>query len=164
MHIYALLFLVFVFIIFLAIFPILIGKVGSVSAETGDLFAEQVLAKVMSENGLIENEVIYFQDALNSDLEKEKVTKKIGEKIVDELKRAKYSNFNVKIIISDEDDRDTVFSRQGIKKKGTTYLQGYSTACWPFSDGKKIKFIEVYVGSTHQNPAFVSFARGNQRC
>jgi len=166
MHVYALLFLVFVFIIFLAIFPVLKGKVGAVALQNGDLYAEHVLAKVMHDQAMVKDEVMYLQDALNDPDLRDDAIRAIGREVRKNMIEKKFTDWEVVIVVPvpGELSEQKFYSNNIIRnvKKGSL-LQAPSLACWPFWDEGEISYISMIINpmgtwNMHQ------FYRGNYQC
>jgi len=173
MHIYALLFLVFVFIIFLAIFPVLKGKVGAVALQNGDLYAEHVLAKVMHDQALVKDEVMYLQDALNDPDLKDDAIDVMGKEVMNVLADMKISGWEISIAIPVEgESSEKKFYSNWLNVPSLTtsqnaakgsLLQTSSLACWPVWDEGRISHVNMII-----KPMDVwninQFYRGNYQC
>ncbi|HLC84654.1 MAG TPA: hypothetical protein VJH22_02570 [Candidatus Nanoarchaeia archaeon] len=163
MQVYALLFLVMIFLAFLVIFPLAKGEVSSVGADQGDMFAEHLLADIIKEPA-IEGGVITYQEAFNDPALREGASKRLLDAIEQRLRQLKISDWFVRIYLNEGEERSDLGNRALVATEGMSLLPTGSSVCWPFLDGDKVGFVEVMITTLDPRSWTGDAGGGYRRC
>ncbi len=163
MQVYALLFLVMIFLAFLVIFPLAKGEVSSVGAHQGDLFAEHLLADMMQE-AVLEGGDVTYQEAFNDPVLREGASERLLDSIEQRFKQLKISDWFVIVYLNEGEEREDMGNRALVATEGMSLLPTGSSVCWPFLDGDSVGFVEVMITTLDPRSWTGDAGGGHRRC